>query len=238
MLTVRASPRTIWRTAISRTPSARAMRAEPWPITCRARSRSRVPPASTQPRGMLVLVTASTAAAVMLIGALGVELGAVRVHTDPQADRLARSVGAVAFTSGQDIFFRQGAYDPVSRRGLHLLAHEVTHTAQDTSGLADHPTVSGGITVSSPADGLEQAANQVADYVVDHVTESRPARPGGGPQAPTAPAAPRGHGLSTQAILALHSSVGNRVVNAPRIASRSPTPKGCASASASLSGLV
>jgi hypothetical protein len=44
------------------------MRAEPWPITCRARSRSRVPPASTRPRGTLLLVTASTAALVPRFG--------------------------------------------------------------------------------------------------------------------------------------------------------------------------
>ena len=44
------------------------MRAEPWPITCRARSRSRVPPASTRPRGTLLLVTASTAAVVPRFG--------------------------------------------------------------------------------------------------------------------------------------------------------------------------
>ena len=44
------------------------MRAEPWPITCRARSRSRLPPASTRPRGTLWLVTASTAAVVPRLG--------------------------------------------------------------------------------------------------------------------------------------------------------------------------
>src|SRR5215470_8370870 len=50
-LRVRASPRTSRPTVSSRTPRARAMRAEPCPITCRARSRSRVPPASRRSRG-------------------------------------------------------------------------------------------------------------------------------------------------------------------------------------------
>src|SRR6266851_4610531 len=45
-LMVRASPRTSRWMVSSRTPRAREMRAEPWPITCRARSRRRVPPAS------------------------------------------------------------------------------------------------------------------------------------------------------------------------------------------------
>ena len=46
-LTSAVSPRTRRWMVSSRTPRTRAMRAEPWPITCRARSRSRVPPASS-----------------------------------------------------------------------------------------------------------------------------------------------------------------------------------------------
>ena len=41
-----ASPRTSRWMVSSLVPKARAMLGEPWPITCRARSRSRVPPAS------------------------------------------------------------------------------------------------------------------------------------------------------------------------------------------------
>ena len=63
-LTVRASPRTSLRMVLGWTPTARAIRAEPWPMTCRARSRSRVPAASTRARGRVRLVTLSTAAAV------------------------------------------------------------------------------------------------------------------------------------------------------------------------------
>src|SRR5271166_4504289 len=47
---VRASPRASRWMVSSRTPRAREIRAEPWPITCRARSRSRVPPASRRPK--------------------------------------------------------------------------------------------------------------------------------------------------------------------------------------------
>ena len=67
-LTVRASPRTSWLTAVSRTPRARAMRAEPWPMTWRARSRSRVPPASARPRGTVALATARMAVVVPQVG--------------------------------------------------------------------------------------------------------------------------------------------------------------------------
>ena len=42
------------------------MRAEPWPITCRARSRSRVPPASTRARGPVALVIGMTTAVLLV----------------------------------------------------------------------------------------------------------------------------------------------------------------------------
>lgn len=61
---------------------------------------------------------------------LGLDLSGVRVHTDARADTLARSLSARAFTTGSDIFFKQGEYDPTSRSGQHLLAHELTHVGQ------------------------------------------------------------------------------------------------------------
>jgi hypothetical protein len=65
---------------------------------------------------------------------LGADLSSVRVHTGGEADHLARSVDAVAFTTGSAIFFRSGAYNPGTSVGLHLLAHEATHTMQQAAG--------------------------------------------------------------------------------------------------------
>jgi len=62
--------------------------------------------------------------------AFGADFGGVRVHTEAQADNLARSIQAKAFTTGQDVFFRQGEYEPGSRGGQELLAHELTHVLQ------------------------------------------------------------------------------------------------------------
>jgi Domain of unknown function (DUF4157) len=62
--------------------------------------------------------------------AFGADFSRVRVHTDKQADHLNRSIQARAFTTGQDVFFRQGAYQPQSRGGQELLAHELTHVLQ------------------------------------------------------------------------------------------------------------
>ena len=88
---------------------------------------------------------------------LGAELGHVRVHDDGEADALARSVGATAFTTGSDIFFRQGAYQPGSREGLRLLAHEATHVLQQAAGGVDG-TARQGVSLSHPSDQHEQAA--------------------------------------------------------------------------------
>ncbi|MEG4495438.1 DUF4157 domain-containing protein [Microcoleus sp. D3_18_C4] len=62
--------------------------------------------------------------------AMGADFSGVKVHTDAQSDQLNQSIQAKAFTTGQDVFFRQGAYDPGSRGGQELLAHELTHVVQ------------------------------------------------------------------------------------------------------------
>jgi hypothetical protein len=62
--------------------------------------------------------------------ALGVPVDDVRIHTDADADRAARDVGARAFTVGTDVYFRQGAFAPDQPSGRETLAHELTHTAQ------------------------------------------------------------------------------------------------------------
>ena len=60
---------------------------------------------------------------------------AVRIHDDDAADRAAKSLAAVAFTRGNDIYFSAGAYDPVTEPGRKLLAHELTHVVQQAPGI-------------------------------------------------------------------------------------------------------
>ncbi|MFH7243316.1 MAG: DUF4157 domain-containing protein [Spirulina sp.] len=62
--------------------------------------------------------------------ALGADFSGITIHTDSQSDQLNRSIQAKAFTTGQDIFFRQGAYQPSSQNGQELIAHELTHVVQ------------------------------------------------------------------------------------------------------------
>ncbi|WP_189103059.1 eCIS core domain-containing protein [Deinococcus knuensis] len=62
------------------------------------------------------------------------DLSRVRIHDDAEADRLAKGVNAIAFTTGTDIFFQAGRFNPNTQSGLELLAHEVTHTVQQSQG--------------------------------------------------------------------------------------------------------
>ncbi len=62
--------------------------------------------------------------------AFGSDFSGVRVHQDSEADALNQSLQARAFTTGQDIFFKQGEYNPDSSSGQELLAHELTHVVQ------------------------------------------------------------------------------------------------------------
>jgi hypothetical protein len=97
---------------------------------------------------------------------MGVDLSAVRVHDDPEADALARGVDAIAFTTGSDIFFRSGAYRPNTHEGLRLLAHETTHVLQQAAGpVAGAPTAQG-VSLSDPSDSHEQAAEAHAEEIM------------------------------------------------------------------------
>jgi hypothetical protein len=61
----------------------------------------------------------------------GHDFSDVRVHTDGRASHSARSVAALAYTVGRDIVFGAGHYSPGTREGNSLLAHELTHVAQN-----------------------------------------------------------------------------------------------------------
>lgn len=62
----------------------------------------------------------------------GTDFSGVRLHTDSQAADLSSSLQAKAFTCGNDIFFNSGQYNAQSATGQHLIAHELTHVAQQS----------------------------------------------------------------------------------------------------------
>ncbi|WP_199335810.1 DUF4157 domain-containing protein [Nostoc sp. FACHB-110] len=64
----------------------------------------------------------------------GHSFAGVRVHTDGASVQMNQELHAQAFTNGQHIYFNEGKYSPGSDSGKELLAHELTHTIQQTGG--------------------------------------------------------------------------------------------------------
>jgi hypothetical protein len=100
---------------------------------------------------------------------MGQDFSAVKVHTDSSADTLSRQIGAKAFTTGNDVFFRDGAYNPATSEGQHLISHELTHVVQQG---ASTPAIQSKMSVNDPNDQYEAEADSVADMVMNHPEES------------------------------------------------------------------
>lgn len=92
--------------------------------------------------------------------AFGADFSGVRIHHDAQSDELSRSLSARAFATGQDVYFRQGEYNPGASGGRELLAHELTHVVQQTGGIQRK------MTVSQPNDPHEVEADHMAHAVM------------------------------------------------------------------------
>jgi hypothetical protein len=88
---------------------------------------------------------------------LGDSFHDVRVHKDGEADAIARSVSANAFTTGTDVYFAEGQFKPESSEGKELIAHELAHVVQQRGA----PTT-GPMRVSQPGEPLEREAEQAA----------------------------------------------------------------------------
>lgn len=90
----------------------------------------------------------------------GTDFADVRVHRDAASAAAAREVGARAFTLGRHIHFGAGQWRPQARDGLHLIAHELSHTLQHAEGSGD------GVEIDAPDSPLEREADHVADAVL------------------------------------------------------------------------
>ena len=109
--------------------------------------------------------------------AMGADFSGVRVHTGEKANSLNHALSARAFTTGHDIFFREGAYQPGSSVGRELIAHELTHVVQQNgdsvrrSTEESHPvTVQRQMEVSHPGDPHEVEAEHMARAVMQRET--------------------------------------------------------------------
>jgi hypothetical protein len=71
-------------------------------------------------------------------GRFGNDFSGVKIHTDSEAIQMNRDLKAKAFTTGSDIYFNQGQYQPHSDDGKRLLAHELSHVVQQREGKKDN----------------------------------------------------------------------------------------------------
>ncbi len=60
----------------------------------------------------------------------GHDFSRVRVHTDARSAQSVRTVNSSAYTVGNHIVFGADRYNPATREGSRLLAHELTHVVQ------------------------------------------------------------------------------------------------------------
>lgn len=108
----------------------------------------------------------------------GRDFSDVRVHTDAAAAESARNLSANAYTTGSDIYFAAGKFAPSSP----LLAHELTHVVQQSSGRTPPAGIDHG-----RSDPLEQEADRTANQVMS-----------GAPVETPAPTAAATHGAAIQ----------------------------------------
>lgn len=91
----------------------------------------------------------------------GTDLSHVRVHTDAKAVGSASAVNALAYTGGRNIIFGAGQHTTGTSAGQRLMAHELTHVAQQRAG-----TLLGQAGVSQSGDACELEADRVAERVM------------------------------------------------------------------------
>jgi hypothetical protein len=115
--------------------------------------------------------------ATSLGAAMGADLSGVRVHDNAQADHISRSVQAVAFTQGSDVYFSQGSYSPSTTSGQRLLAHELAHVVQGSGGSSGALSRS---TIGRADDPAESAADRVADQTMAALRRTTAPDPDGG----------------------------------------------------------
>ena len=104
---------------------------------------------------------------------LGHDFSQVHIHTDDRADKLSWQLGAKAFTSGNDIFFREGAYQPGSDSGRGLIAHELTHVVQQNATRVSRQSAE---TEEVTAESKEEAHKELQDDVDKLKTKLEPER--------------------------------------------------------------
>lgn len=102
----------------------------------------------------------------------GRDFSDVRVHRGGDAQTAAQSLGAKAFTVGNDLFFNRGQYRPDSNSGRTLIAHELTHTVQQAgiNGFAARKLI------QRNGDGDPPGPNEDGEFVLTQADDQLDAR--------------------------------------------------------------
>lgn len=99
--------------------------------------------------------------------AFGASFDAVRIHVGPQAER----IGAIAFTTGNAIYFAPGQFRPETPDGRRLLGHELAHVLQQRQGRVRNPT---GVGLAVVQDAMLEAEADRLGERVRHMTLAAP----------------------------------------------------------------
>jgi len=101
------------------------------------------------------------------------DFSGVRIHTDTKAENLASRLGAKAFTYGRHVFFNRGQFQPDTKAGKELIAHELAHTIQQSATVQrqvdttvsqrSQPQVQRGI-ISEALDWFADKANYIPGF--------------------------------------------------------------------------
>lgn len=92
----------------------------------------------------------------------GEDFSHVYIHVnDPESTSMNRSIRAKAFTHENHIFFNTGKYNPNTKDGQWLLAHELTHVIQQTGSREVQPRVQ----------RSTQTEPKLGDWAHDHIQE-------------------------------------------------------------------
>ena len=91
----------------------------------------------------------------------GHDFSDVRVHTSPTAAASARAVNSLAYTVGRNVVIGAHPHTSETTEGRGLLAHELTHVAQQKGSSAESE-----LTLGARGSSAEQEAHRVSEKIV------------------------------------------------------------------------
>ncbi|MDB5014960.1 MAG: hypothetical protein JWQ25_3162 [Daejeonella sp.] len=98
---------------------------------------------------------------------IGADFSAVKIHSGPESVQMNRQLNAQAFTTGKDIYFNEGKYEPQTDDGKRLLAHELTHVVQQNT-FAQNTPVQPKLAPGNSANHTENAVNETTSLPVEN----------------------------------------------------------------------